>query len=132
MPVAVVKDREQETLCLTRTGSGCDECVLRMMPFLCGQFPEGLDLVSVWREARLDDQRNFSTFLGSEERGLEGDVRTLDEPMLRVLDEFVESLMDITVLELIRGAYELKDGFLDFECLLEREHLLTMMLLKLY
>ena len=102
------------------------------MTVLSCQFPEGFYLVPVWREARLDEKRNLRTFLGSEERGLEGDVRTLDEPELGVLDEFVESLMDITVLELIRGAYELKDGFLDFECLLEREHILTMILLKLY
>ena len=96
------------------------------------QFPEGFYLVPVWREARLDEKRNLCSFLSSEERGLEGDVRTLDEPVLGVLDEFVESLVNITVLELIRCAYELKDGFLDFECLLEREHILTMMLLKLY
>ena len=84
------------------------------------QFPEGFYLVPVWRKSRFDKKRNLCSFLSSEERGLEGDVRTLDEPVLRVLDEFVESLMDITVLELIRGAYELKDRFLNLECLLER------------
>ena len=90
------------------------------MTVLSCQFPEGFYLVPVWREARLDEKRNLRTLLGSEERGLEGDVRTLDEPVLGVLDEFVESLVNITVLELIRGAYELKDGFLNLECLLER------------
>lgn len=65
-------------------------------------------------------KRISAPFLGSEERGLEGDVRTFDESVLRVPNECVESLVDITILEFIRGAYELKDGFLNLECLLKR------------
>lgn len=57
--VAVVKDREQEIFSLARTGSGCDECVLRMMSVLCVKFPEGLYLMSVRREPRLDYQKNL-------------------------------------------------------------------------
>ena len=120
VPVTVVKDGVEETLGLTRSGTRGDEGVLGEMSFLRGQLLEGLDLMLVGRESGFYLKWDPESLGCRDERRLKGDVRTLEETVLRILDEIIECLLDVRLLEAVGGPDELQDGTLYFVCLLER------------
>ena len=120
MPVTVVQDGEEETLCLTGAGPCGDKGVMRHMAILSGQLVERLDLMLVGRESRLDLEWDPETIGCGDKGALEGDIRPLDHTVTGIFKKLVESLPDRFFLEPVGGPDELEDGFLYFVCLLER------------